>query len=698
VSPGARSPTRIFPWPELAANAVLWLALVVSLTAFRAFLIAWFRAKLSPQAGWEAFSRCFSNGLRFDVSVASYALLLTLLPTLLAAVVPLGRGPERIRRVVTPVVLAVCALAFVTDAAYFAEYGDQFNYWIFGLVYDDRGAIVTTIWKTYPVVSLAALGAIGALVAVRAVSRVTRLALDARVPRWLDRRWPRALALVLVVTLTGFALRGSFGRRPLQEKDIATTGDVFLNKLVPNPFFALYAAIAEHRSLAASGGIRSFLPDGDVKAAARALFPAHADAADLDATLERRAPGGAEPRADHVFVVVMESYDSWSMQPKFASLHLTDRVAALGRDGIQARAFVSAGSGTIKSLGAIITGLPSAGLFVNYLPALRGGVPTSAPGIFRRLGYRTRFFYGGYLSWQRIGDFAREQGFDEVYGGDRMSETLTGNEWGVDDDALFRFILEHTGEQPTFDVVMSTSYHPPFSVDLEASGFDVETLRANPLCRGLATAQLRALGHLWYSDKSLGDFVRDAEQKLSHPLFALTGDHYSREESVNPRPTLFESSAVPLVLYGRETLARVRAPAALAGSHVDIVPTLVDLVAPPGFTYDSFGRDLLDPAQAQVGYGNDIVIAPDFVFDVKTPAHVENLDGGPPSTAVPTADLARRYYELHGLAWWRAEHGSAWPGELPIQSRAQETPGESHGSPGERSERLGEMQVGETLE
>ncbi|HKC50327.1 MAG TPA: LTA synthase family protein [Myxococcota bacterium] len=653
---------RRFPWPELAANAVLWLVLVVSLSAFRAFLIWWFRAKLSPQAGSEAFSRCFSNGLRFDVSIATYTLLLTLLPTLLSWAVPLGRWPERMRRALTPVVLCVYALAFAIDAAYFAEYDDQFNHWIFGLVYDDRRAIFTTIWKTYPVVWLLSLCAVGALGAIWGVSRLTRAAARrVAVARGLDRRWAPAVAFALVVALTGFGLRGSLGRRPLQEKDIATTGDVLLNKLVPNPFFALYAAIRDHLSLESSAGMRSFLPDGDVRAAARALFPARGDAADLDASLERSAPGGVEPRADHVFVAVMESYDSWSMQPKFASLHLTDRVSALARDGIQAWAFVSAGSGTIKSLGAIITGLPAAGLFVNYLPLVRAGVPTSAPAIFRRLGYRTRFFYGGYLSWQRIGDFAREQGFDEVYGGDQMSAKLSGNEWGVDDAALFRFILDHTGAQPTFDVIMSTSYHPPFSVDLEASGFDIEALRKNPLCRGLSTQQLRILGHLWYSDRSLGDFVRDAEQRLDRPLFALTGDHYSREESVNPRPTLFESSAVPFVLYGRDTLALVRRPGPLAGSHLDIVPTLVDLVAPEGFRYDSFGRDLLDPAQSQVGYGNDTVITPDFVFDVRRPSHVEDLQGGAPAVAVPTADLSRKYRQLLGLGWWRAERGSAWP-------------------------------------
>ena len=651
---------RSSPWRDLAANAVLWLTLVASLSAFRVFAIWWFRAKLSPESGSEAFQRCLANGLRFDVLVATYTLLLSLLPTLVSYLVPLGRWPERIRHALTPVVLSLYALAFVTDAAYFTEYDDQFDHWIFGLVYDDRGAIATTIWKTYPVASLLALCAIGALASTWLVRRLSRRAsVAATAPVWLERGYARGIAFVLLVALTGFGLRGSVGRRPLQEKDIATTGDVLLNKLVPNPFFALYTAIQNHLTLETSAGIRSFLPDGDVRAAARALFPARRDAADLDASLERRAPGGVEPRVDHVFVVVMESYDSWSMQPKFASLHLTDRLSALGRDGIEARAFVSAGSGTMKSLGTIITGLPSSGLFVNYLPIVRRGVPTSAAGIFRRLGYRTRFFYGGYLSWQRIGAFAREQGFDEVYGGDQMSARLTGNEWGVDDEALFAFVLDRTGVQPTFDVIMSTSYHPPFSVDLEAAGFDLEALRANPLCRGLSTQQLRVLGHLWYSDKVLGDFVRAAENRLVRPLFAMTGDHYSREESVNPRPTLFESSAVPFVLYGEKALARVPRPARLAGSHVDIAPTLVDLVAPAGFAYHAFGRDLLDPSQPQVGYGNDTVIAPDFVLNLRRPTQVESLEGLP--AAVPAEEWVRKYRQLHGLAWWRAESGSGWP-------------------------------------
>jgi len=647
---------------RVASLAVLWLAVVALSLGFRAFLALWFRARLGPGADAAALEHLFVTGVRSDVLVATWAVLPALLVTLLGGAFALGAWPARVRRATAALVLCGCALVFAVDAAYFAEYGAQFNDWIFGVVYDDRAAILGTIWKTYPVVLLLGIAAAGAWVALAAVGRAGRAAARASerlpVPR---RTGSRALAVAALAALTVGGLRGSLGRRPLQEKDLATTGDAVLNELVPNPVLALYLAVRHELRLQSDAGIQSFLPDGDVRGAARALFPERGAAADLDQSLARVAPGARGPRAEHVFVVVMESYDAWPLEPKYASLHLSDRLAELGRSGIAVRAFVPAGSGTIKSLGAIVTGLPSTGLFVSHEPVLRGGVPTAAARIFRGLGYRTRFFYGGYLSWERVGDFAREQGFDEVWGGDEMGAQAKGNEWGVDDDVLFHFVLAHTGAEPTFDVVMSTSYHPPYDVDLDAKGFPLAALRDNPRCRGLSDRQLRVLGHLWYSDQSLGDFVAAAEAQLARPLFALTGDHYSRETSVNPRPTLFESTAVPLVLHGPEVLAGVKPPPALAGAHVDIVPTLVDLVAPAGFAYPAFGRDLLDGARPQIGYGDDAVVAPGFIFRVRDPGRVETLDGGLPATHVPSAELALHYRQLHGLSWWRTHAGSAWP-------------------------------------
>src|ERR1019366_6130742 len=141
---------------------------------------------------------------------------------------------------------------------------------------------------------------------------------------------------------------------------------------------------------------------------------------------------------------------------------------------------------------------------------------------------------------------------------------------------------------------MSTSYHPPFSVDLEAEGCPLKALPPELAQKYKASAEdLRILGHLWYSDRCVGEFARKAQSRLAHPLFATTGDHYSRR-CLNPHPTIFQRRAVPLVLIGPDILPPPPQPGPMAGSHLDILPTLIELAAPAGFVYHAFGRNLLD--------------------------------------------------------------------------------------------------------
>jgi phosphoglycerol transferase MdoB-like AlkP superfamily enzyme len=662
------------PWKQLVADAVLWLVFLTLLMACRGFLLWNFRTQLGSSVGGEAFLRCFRTGLRFDICVATYVVLPSFVLSLIGFWRSLGRWHDRVRRWLARIVLGLWAVAFVCDTGYFAEYGDQFDSRILGLVYDDRGAIFTTIWKSYPVVTLTCASVAIAALVIWATNRLwLRAARKFEPPAVLNTKWARAAMLAAVLGLTIVGLRGSVGPRPIQMKDAATTGDNFLNRIVLNPFFALRYVVSEYLTLQGTAGLKTFLPDGDVKAAAVALFPAGVEAKNLDECLLRTAPGAKSPRPSHIFLIVMESYDSWAMEPQFASLGLTKRLTALGEQGIHVRAFLPSGGGTEETLGALITGLPESGVMVNYQGSVRRGLPTDIAGIFKRLGYKPRFFYGGYLSWQRLGDFCREHGFEEIYGGDKMSARLTGNEWGVDDKVLFQFILDHTADEPTFDLVMTTSYHPPFSVNLEAEGWDAGPLKTNALCRSLSEHTLRILGHLWYSDKCVANFMAEAEGKFGNPCFAVTGDHYSRR-CIKPVPSLYESESVPLVLYGKPFLAKKEQPLPpLAGSHLDIAPTLVNLVAPEGFAYHSFGRDLFDATKRQVGFGRAAVITPDYIATVGEPMREQNLNGEPLRIDEDADHLILRHRQLHGLGWWRAVKGAAWPSTATTTTRLHNT-------------------------
>jgi len=65
----------------------------------------------------------------------------------------------------------------------------------------------------------------------------------------------------------------------------------------------------------------------------------------------------------------------------------------------------------------------------------------------------------------------------------------------------------------------------------------------------------------------------------------------------------------------------------VAGGHIDIVPTLIELAAPAEFTYHSFGASLLEAGRDPLGMGQYGVISPDWIFDARQPGLVQGLDG-----------------------------------------------------------------------
>src|SRR5438067_3094554 len=232
AAPTSARPTRAkenSPWTQLVADAVLWLVFLTLLTAFRGFLLWNFRTQLGSSVGEEAFLRCFRTGLRFDVCVATYVVLPSFVLSLIGFWRSLGRWHDRVRRGLARIVLGLSAVAFVCDTGYFVEYGDQFDSRILGLVYDDRGAIFSTIWKSYPVVVLTCCSVAVAALVIWATNRLwLTAARKFEPPAILNTKWARAAMLAAIVGLGIVGIRGSVGPRPIQMKVAATTGDKFL--------------------------------------------------------------------------------------------------------------------------------------------------------------------------------------------------------------------------------------------------------------------------------------------------------------------------------------------------------------------------------------------------------------------------------------------------------------------------------------
>ncbi|MGK4566239.1 LTA synthase family protein [Flavobacterium sp. 3HN19-14] len=532
----------------------------------------------------------FFMGFRFDATAICYFLLLPFL--LLLVLWPFGKVEivRKTRMVCQYLFVIVSTIICIVTYNYFREYNDQFNNFLFLGLYDDQKAVLQTIIEYFnPVLNSIAI--IATIAITLFVFR--KFEKGERIFRFLQKFQSKPMRVLLIVlTLFCFisSIRGSFTKVPAIKKWSAVAKDNFLNKTILNPYRSFISALHEFNELNYIDGKNPFIEKKNEDITD--LYPAQQLVSGI---IEKEAKGDTIAKPKQIFLVVMESYDSWPLMDKYAPFGFSRNLKAIADKGMGYDNFLPGGHATLFSFGAIITGVPYTGVNISYLGHLHEPYKSSIFLQFKKLGYETNFFYGGFLSWEHVGEFVPYQGADHVYSGADMGGKSDSGEWGVEDEKLFDLVLQKVDPKKyTLNVILTSSYHPPYAIDIYKKGFPYKSAADFPkevrqYYKG--GMNMQELGHLWYGDKAIGDFMAKAEKKYDTGVFGFTGDHYGRR-FITPSPDLYERSSVPFILYGKNVPAvRSKNP----GSHIDIIPTLIEMIAPKGFRYYSFGSDMRDP-------------------------------------------------------------------------------------------------------
>lgn len=70
---------------------------------------------------------------------------------------------------------------------------------------------------------------------------------------------------------------------------------------------------------------------------------------------------------------------------------------------------------------------------------------------------------------------------------------------------------------------MTTSNHPPYSINVAKEGYDVNKVKGHlPDTIAENDKQLNEMGHIWYADHVMGEFIASEEKQiLRHSLLSL---------------------------------------------------------------------------------------------------------------------------------------------------------------------------------
>ena len=650
----------------------LFAFILLTLCVYRAYFMFYMAGYLSPSAGTDDVLLALLTGLRLSLKTAGAvtlpAFVLCSLPLL--ALPRLAPVLRRLRFCWGGLAAFAFAVLFQARFPFYRQFQTSFNMQVAAGLNDDAAVLAEMMLREYGLLwrlCIALLLTAVSLYVLRSLLLVRRTyalpALHSGVQRAvfsLGLLFLFAAAFVFVRFGGSFTYAGG-----VNWENAGVTSDAFLNECILDDGQALYRVRSMHKRLK-SGDVVGVDKEHVRALAVEAAGHAELSADTLTPYLTRTAQGARIPKPRHIFIVLGETYAQWPMLETYAALHAADGIKGLIREpnAYYSRRFMPNGDFTSIAITGLVTGLSEVNQHVNYVArSLREAYPTAMAPQFKRLGYAVDFWYGGVPSWEGMDRFSIAQGFDHFYGyPDFHAEKV--NAWGTSDEQLFSALFQHLADEPpTVHLIMTVSNHPPYNIDVAAEGFDLARARAE-------TAQLPnvddpdqlalELGHYWYMDKIVTQFVHETMKKYPDSLFVITGDHAVR---MNPSrtPTMYEYQSIPFVLYGQGVTPAVLAPD-VVGGHTNIVPTLIELIAPAGFSYVSIAPSLTENNMG-AAFNRDYFLTRSVMGRVNT-KETELLPGAAEEDPAAAYDLLqRRMTILRTLSWQLIEHGDSLEGQ-----------------------------------
>lgn len=691
-------------WKTLVFMAFLYVVFF----AFRLLFVVYLGEEYDGSDTVDAFF----NGARYDGQIIG---VLSVIFFIVGAVFAPKAFCAKILKILGFACVIVVSFVNVANIAFYQVFGDVFNANLLGLIFDDRSAILATIasgqynvllrmfvWLVLSTILCSILGGLFGL-----IDRIYTPSATSRLHQsYHTSNKTTFILLGIFILIALFSINGTIGLKGVSlGKEIKPVSDTFLRKASTGALRDLYLVYKGYKKIANSH-FSDYVDESPSQSAIAFKQYRSAPSETLsneniynntkeidlleilshrvnNPTYDTSTQDFALPKIEHIFYIIAESMSEWHFESEFDELGLNKELKKLIDNGAyKADIFLQNAGNTIASLDVQISGLLQTDIPLSLMAGRLKPLKTAPAVILDDLGYKGTFFYGGSGTWQKLDSYVTTQGFGDIFYNTHIIQNAKvkgysspyDNSWGAFDHHLFSFVRDKVltdsrtnPAQKTFNMIMTTSNHPPYDAPVESFGApmkDITTFIAShpEITQKNITPTL--LAHIYYQDKVIGKFIREVSSSLPNSLFIITGDHYDREypkKSINTRI----SNSIPLIIYAPNLN-----PKALSnvGSHIDIAPTIIELVAPNGYKYASFGNALLQN-KATIGreyneaFGFGIIANQRFIYDGYKLEYIG--DGVERSGDRDEAnDIFSNLQRAKALSWWIINNGYTIPNDL----------------------------------
>lgn len=552
-------------------------------------------------------------------------------------------------------------LLFIARFPFYQQFHSGFNQMLFTALHEDMYALFMSLVDEFQLPVKLALVILLSLGITYIFNKWFNYVIKLKLLNIFSLRL-KTVALILctymIATLSLYGGGWSW-RTGVNWENAGITNDTFLNESILDDYQAIYRAYANQMRMEACNGLSFTAQDVENLAG---ILTGKDGKNDLAVYLAKQAKGEKIAKPEHIFVIVSESYANWPLLEKYADLHIADKMRNVinKEDTIYTSHMLPSGSSTVGALMTMVTGLANSNLYLTTMPeALEKSYLTATAPQMKKLSYETNFWYSGPATWENIQEFCLAQGFDNFYSRGNITANATGSVWGADDEYLYQAVFDSIDEnKSSFNIILNTSNHSPFNIDLTAKGFNAEIVK-NALPENERNNQelIKELGHFWYADKTAGEFITKVKEKYPNSLFIFVGDHADRY-NIDKVPSMYERYTVPFIITGKG-IDKNMLPLDSAGSHIDIMPTIIELIAPEDFIYYSVGKSMFENKIGE-NYG--------FWITANAIGNTDELINKPQffgEKILPDKEQLENYINaVRAISWWLGKYGTIIDGKM----------------------------------
>lgn len=314
----------------------------------------------------------------------------------------------------------------------------------------------------------------------------------------------------------------------------------------------------------------------------------------------------------NIVVFIMESWSAEYVGSITGWESNTPFFDSLAKRGTLYTNFLASGQRSIEAVPSILASLPA--VFPGSIIGSRAEINKirGLGSILNEHGYTTSFHHGAARGSMGFDAFVPSAGFLNYYSKEEFADyadSLYDGVWGIFDEPFFLDAAKkiNTFSQPFCSVIFSLSSHDPFKIP---------QYRKNQFSkfRGETDFQIA----MRYSDFSLSKFFEYAEKQswYKNTIFIITADH----TLYTARNDVFSSFHIPLLIFDPENaISKIDEK---TGTHVDILPTILDLLNIPTI-HASMGKSLLDETLSGFGV---TTFYPNFLFFTETSLYVDDFE------------------------------------------------------------------------